>query len=299
VSTKFNLHATKYFRSLQQFDLSILKENYAWHSKNIVKPHTCLLETVTKYCDNLEQVTGIQIYSEKLNLASRTCLQKLPKLTSIVIIDGLLKTADLFGFLLSLPILRSAKVGKFENPRDENGNELENENVTEEEKITVSELSLDRGDFWRIFRVDRLKKVAISSSMFRTKKDVNTFCCVVARCQRLEQLEVEICAKYCCVFPSLLRLPAILPNLKQFTLNLQGGSMDKVALIARQYPSIRKYLQTLEITHSKPAGDWIYVFFKSKILGMGRGRNIKKRGSGSQISNVAGPGPMLEIPSFN
>jgi len=115
---------------------------------------------------------------------SRICLQKLPKLTSIDIIDLALEPTVLFDFLKLFPHLRLVKVCTFDNSRDE-----DDKAVPEEKKLVVSELSLDRGDFWRIFRVDHLKKLEISVCMFITEENVNTFCGVVGRGQRLEFLE--------------------------------------------------------------------------------------------------------------
>jgi len=39
VSGQFNYHATKYFSSLKEFDLSILEKNFDWRSNSLV----CLL----------------------------------------------------------------------------------------------------------------------------------------------------------------------------------------------------------------------------------------------------------------
>jgi len=180
VSFQFNVHAMKYFRSLKEFDLSVLKKNFDWLSESVETPYTCLIETVTNNCDNLEKVTGIKIKSDSLNSVSRMCLQKLSKLTSVVIGDYSLETTVLFNFLKQFPNLHSVKAVDFNNAPDE-----DDEQVSEEEKILVSELSVNSGDFWRIFRVDHLKKLEISSNILAWEAAVDTFCGVVERCQRL------------------------------------------------------------------------------------------------------------------
>jgi len=205
-----------------------------------------------------------------MNLVSRTCLQKLPKLTSIAIIDGALpiETPLLFNFLKLFPNLRSLKLDAFENARYEfdeeelgfvrkENDQTKNEEVPEEEKLVIPELSIGRGDFWRIFSIDRLEKLSVSSSMLDSDEDVATFCGVIERCQRLEQLEVEIFAKDSTFSPPLLRLPEVLPQLKQFNLNMWDATMEKVVNLARQYPSIGKYAKRLEIHLSEPTGDLI------------------------------------------
>jgi len=275
VSAKFDRHASKYFHSLKEVDLLILKNNFEWHSESIETPYTCLLETVTKYCDNMEKVTGIKVMTDKLNSVSQICLQKLPKLTSIVISDGLLKTSVLFDFLKLFPNLRSVKVGKFENVRDEddqesdledddgepenvreeNDAELEVGDMPEEEKLVVPELSLDRGDFWRMFRVDRLEKLAVSNIMIGTEEEVNAFCGVVEQCRRLEQLEVEIFADMSTLFPPLLRLAEVLPNLHKFTLNMwECSTMENVTLLAQKYPILRQCVKKLTLFDLEPKG---------------------------------------------
>jgi len=262
VSAQFNIRANKYFRSLRDFNMTILQKNFHWYSKSVATPYSCLLETVSKRCDNLEKLTGIKIKSDKLNSVSRICLQKLPKLTSIVIMDETLTSTDIFDFLKQLPKLRSVKVGSFDNDnvRQENGAQFENKNLTEEEKLVVSELSLDYGDFWRIFRIDHLKKLEVSVCMLALEKDEDftTFCGVVECCQRLEQLDLEISADYITRFPSLLRLPGVLPNFKQLNLNLYT-STENVPQIVRQYPSVEKFIKKLGIYQwePEPTGDRI------------------------------------------
>jgi len=251
VSAKFNLHATKYFRSLRQFDLSVVEKNFDGCSESMETQYTCLLETVTKRCDNLEQITGMQMYSG-MNLVSRNvCLQNLPKLTSIVITDGHLQRAELFGFLKQLPNVCSVKVGEFQNGQD----------VPEEEKLVVSELGLNRGDFWRIFRVDQLRKLVVSRNMLRSDADVTMFCSIVERCQRLEELQVEVNAEHSSFFPPLLRLPSVLPQLKQFNLNMWYVSARHVMQIVRQYPSIGRYTKRLKMQNSEPTRDLIEFCF--------------------------------------
>jgi len=65
--------------------------------------------------------------------------------------------------------------------------------IPEEEKLAVAELSLKFGDFWRVFRVDCPKKL----SGFKTQLQFDTakfdkFQAALARCQNLEQLELEL-----------------------------------------------------------------------------------------------------------
>jgi len=250
VSGQFNYHATKYFSSLKEFDLSILEKNFDWRSNSVEVPYACLLETVTEHCQNLEKVTGIRIRSDKQNSVSRICLQKLPKLTSIDIIDLALEPTVLFDFLKLLPHLRLVKVCIFDNSRHE-----DDKAVPEEKKLVVSELSLDRGDFWRIFRVDHLKKLEISVCMFITKENINTFFGVVGRGQRLEFLEVDIFVDNNKFFPPLLRLAEVLPHLKQVNFNLHTLSIESVAQIARQYPSFGKFVKKLTTYDPEPTGD--------------------------------------------
>jgi len=240
VSGQFNCLATKYFRSLKEFNRPALE----WGSKSVEIQYACYLETATEHCKNLEKITGIRIRLGKQNLASRMCLLKLPKLTSIDIFDGLLKTSVLFDFLKLLPHLRSVNVASFENSRDE-----DDEAVPEEKKLVVSELSLQGGDFWRIFRVDHLKKLEVSLSMFTSDEDVTTFCGVVERCQRLEHLEMNIYMEGSSFPPSLLRLTEVLPHLKQFNLNLQNLSFENVTRMVNQYPSLGKFVKKLTIYH--------------------------------------------------
>jgi len=178
VSAQFNFHATRFFRSLRELDL----EKLVWGSG---ENYDCLLETATKYCDNLEKVSGIRVEHKKCNLVSRTCLQKLPKLTSIVIsteTDASLNPADLLHFLKALPNLRSVQVDGCvdeEHPA-ETGAQLEKEaDMPEEEKVVVSELIWEEGDFWRIFRVDRLRKLSVSCNMLVFPDMSNTFCRVI------------------------------------------------------------------------------------------------------------------------
>jgi len=257
----FNVHATKYFRSINKFDLLVLKKNFGWGSNSIgTTSYTCLLETVTKHCVNLEKITGIMVGSDKLNLVSQVCLQKLHKLTRIVISDETLKSAVLFNFLKQFPNLWSVKAEDVDDDRDED--DVEDENVPEEEKLVVSELNLYCGDFWRIFCVDHLSKLEYSTSMFVSEEDVNTFCGVVERCQRLEQLEVEVFgpegSKY---LPPLLRLAEVMPHPKQSSLNMEYFSVENWALIARQYPSVGKYTRKLHVTGADPAGNRELICF--------------------------------------
>jgi len=260
VSALFNVHATKYFRSIKEFDLLVLKKNFTWGSDIGTPSYTCLLETVTKHCVNLEKITGIMVDSDELNLVSQVCLQKLHKLTRIVISDETLKSAVLYNFLKQFSNLWSVKAVDVEDDRDED--DVADENVPEEEKLVVSELSLLCGDFWRIFRVDHLSKLVFSTCMFVSEEDVNTFCGVVERCQRLEQLEVGIFgpenSKY---LPPLLRLAEVLSHPKQFSLNMQHFSVENWALIARQYPSVGKYTRKLDITGADPAGNIELICF--------------------------------------
>jgi len=186
---------------------------------------------------------------------NQMCLERLPHLSSIVIADRALITSILFDFLKLFPNLLSVKVSHFANAWDDDDKDL-----PEEEKLVVSDLSFDCGDFWRIFRVDRLEKLAVSFSKYTSEEDVTTFCGVVERCQRLEQLVVEIYTDDSSLFPPLLRLAEVLPHLKPFNLNLRASSIESVAQIARRYPSVEKFVKKLTICDPEPTGDRIDPF---------------------------------------
>jgi len=251
VSAQFNFHASKYFRSLREFDLSILEENFDCDSEIVETPYACLLETVTKYCDKLEKIGGIRVGSDTLVSVSRICLQKLPSLTNIGIMDDAVDASVHFNLLKLLPNLRSVTFLDVHNDWDEDNDDV----PPEAEKLFVSELSLYCGDFWRIFRVDHLKKLAILICVYESEEDVNRFCGVLERCQRLEQLELEVMARNTEFFQPVVRVAESLPHLKQFNLNLCTSSTEDVARIARQYQCLGKYTKKARIILSEPAGD--------------------------------------------
>jgi len=261
VSAQFNFHASKYFRSLTEFDLSVLWKNFNWDSAiDIETPYTCLIETVTKYCDSMEEMSGIRIRQEKLNFVSRMCLKRLPLLTSIVLSDCSLERLVIWDFLKHFPNLRSVIVGGLENAPAENGDLM-----PDEEKLVVSELSLDRTDFWRIFRTDQLKKLMLSSSMvgLRSHEDATAFCDVVERCQRLEHLELEVMTSHSiatAIFPPLLHLGEVMTHLEQFNLSLWALSTVNVLQLVHQYPSVGKHAKKLRIYQAKNTGYWFNSF---------------------------------------
>jgi len=258
VSAQLNFHASKYFRSRREFDLSILEENFDCDSEIVETPYyACLLETVTKYCDNLEKIVGIRVTSDTLVSVSRICLQKLPSLTNIGIVDDAVDASVHFSLLKLLPNLRSVTFLDINGDRDKDDDE-----VSEAEKLFVSELSLYCGYFWRIFRVDHLRKVSILICVYESAEDINKFCGALERCQRLEQLELEVFVGNSAVFPPLLRVAESLPHLKQFNLNLClcTSSTEDVARIAHQ---LGQHTKKARIILAEPAGDCrIYQFFK-------------------------------------
>jgi len=251
VSAQFNFHATRYFRSLREFDLEKFVSERG-------EKYDCLLKTLTENCDNLEKISGIWVTLEE-KLVSQMSLQKLPKLTSIVATDCVLDPIVLFDLLKALPNLRSVKVYGFIYDETSSGEETgaENEGRPEEEKVVVSELSWEEGDFWRIFRADRLEKLSVSIHMLGSITTDDAFFNVVGRCQLLEHLEVEIDASCDHYLQPLMRLTDVLPRLQQLSINLNCDfeNLEDVTRMLRQNPSVGKYVKKLFISDPEPAGD--------------------------------------------
>jgi len=251
VSAQFNFHATRYFRSLREFDL----EKFV--SERGVK-YDCLLETVTENCDNLEKISGIWV-TLKVKLVSKISLRKLPKLTSIVANDCGFDPIVLFDLLKALPNLRSVKVNGWVYDGPSSGEEAgaENEGRPEEEKVVVSELSWEAGDFWRIFRADRLEKLSVSIYMLGSTRTDDAFFNVVGRCPLLEQLEVGIHASCDDHLQPLMRLTAVLPRLQQLSINLNCDfeNLEDVTRMLRQNPSVGKYVKKFYTEDPGPSGD--------------------------------------------
>jgi len=86
----------------------------------------------------------------------------------------------------------------------------------------VRELSLENGPFWRLFRMESLKKLCFS---FRYGTPETDFLDSLSRCQNVEQLELEIeffaTQSNANFYLRLLSVVDALPHLKQFSVNLR------------------------------------------------------------------------------
>jgi len=143
VFSQFDFCASKYLLSVKDFDLSVLTKNFQNDSQSLFDLYSCLLGTLTKYCPNLEKIAGVRIQPEKFHLVSQGYLKELPSLASISVEDRHVTTTVLFNYLKPLHRLRSVDFEYMCINLNEEGEEIENVETPEEEKLAVQELRLN------------------------------------------------------------------------------------------------------------------------------------------------------------
>jgi len=247
VSARFNFFAAKYCHSIKELDLCHLTKPFNQNSESVGEFYPCLIEAMAKCYPNVQKVTGVRIIIENLNLASQKFLEGLPYLTSVALDGYSIEMAILFPFLKRLPHLRSVKLQRIENYRNRVAN-------VPEEKLTVWELSLKSGQFWRIFRVDRLRKLVGLSVSFRDEEERGEFSAVLARCQNLEQLELKLNIHNfnLTYFPSLMR--GLEDRLKKLAVKFECFGPESVYWSMREFPFVWQRMKILEMLSSEPAG---------------------------------------------
>jgi len=254
VSTRFNFFAAKYCLSLKELDISDLSKAFNKHHESSEKFYPCLIETVAKYCPNLWKIAGVRVISRRLNFLSRNCLESVPHLTSVTFDHKYIDMSILYNFLKRLPRLQSVKVNSID---DKYGSFRD---VPEEKKIAVSELSLEFGDFWRVFRVSYFKRISGLSAAFEydtTKFD--EFKAALARCLNLEQLELEldIYQSDSMSFQSKFRKvqEVLLLDLERLTVNIKLCSSLEIANESlRRFPRVWQHMKNLELLSTAPTG---------------------------------------------
>jgi len=250
VSVQFNCFAAKYCRSLKELDLSVLILRAIVADTRVEKLYTCLVDTVAKNCPNLRKLSGVRICPESLNLASRNCLEGLLYLTSVAFNDFCIEMSILYNFLKRLSHLRSVKVRAIFDEDKKFGN------IPEEEKLAVPVLSLEFGNFWRIFRVDCLKQLGGLELQFGYHvEEQEEFTSALARCENLTHLHLEI-NRDCLQFMNVLSLMrGVEARLKQLTVNIQCIWLEGMYASMRECPFVWQHTQSLEIVGSlRPTG---------------------------------------------
>jgi len=246
VSARFGFFAAKYCLSLKELDIAGLTKAFNSRLESFEKIYHCLVETVAEYCPKLQKIAGVRIIPENLNLASRKCLEGLPYLTSVAFEDDSIEMSIVYSFLKRLPNLRSVKLNVMEDWSKKVAD------MPEEEKLAVADLSLNFGDFWRVFRVDCLKKLSglkIQLKFDTAKFDKNKT--ALARCQNLEQLDlvIDIYQFDSVSFPAKFRsVEALLVHLELLTVNIKINTSLEIANESmHQFPLVWQHVQNLEL----------------------------------------------------
>jgi len=262
VSSRFSFFAAKYCRSLKELDLSDLTKAFNNHTNRLENLYPCLMETVAKYCPNLRKIVGVCIIPDSLNWASRKCLECLPKLTSVTFKEHFRDMSILLWFLKRLPRLQYVKVYTMDDKYDCFVD------VSEEKKIAVSELSLGYGDFWRVFRVGCLKKVYDFHALFRYDDTIyEEFKAAIARCQNLEQLELEMHDKssfgsdWMSVASTFRKVEILLLELEHLDVNIKLHTCPKMANKSmREFPRFWQHVKNLKFYRAGPTGYCCFIW---------------------------------------
>jgi len=157
VSTRFGRHFRKYCLSLRQFNLEIANGGYRQLNQCPCWQYLRLLETVACYCRNLEQVSGVLVSPESVNLATRSCLETMSRLTSVGLENRSVPRSSVFQLLSRLPNVTSMQLfGLSEDNRDEMYDEPA-------QLLDIAELKVENGRFWRLFRVESIRKLTVAT----------------------------------------------------------------------------------------------------------------------------------------
>jgi len=227
-------------RQMLPFALSDLAKCFIEHPKSVNKLYPCLLETIVRCCLNLQKLAGVRICPERLNLASRKFLEGLPYVTSVALDGYYIEMSILFNFLKHLPNLRSVELqniwanGKIGD-------------MPEEEKLDVPELRLEFGAFWRVFRVDRLRKLVGLAMSFKDEEEREEFSAAIASCQNLEQLQLKICMNRFDLkdFPQLIL--AVKDRLKELTLKIECHGLENAYGSMHEFPFVWQHTPSCPI----------------------------------------------------
>jgi len=270
VCSQFNFCASKYLLSVKDFDLSVLTKNFHDDSEALFDLYSCLLGTLTECCPNLEKIAGVRIQPQKFHLVSQGYLKELPSLASISVEDRHVTTTVLFNFLKPLHRLRSVDFEYLCINLNEEGEEIENAETPEEEKLAVQELRLKSYPFWRLFRLDSLKKLRLSYNRYFVEPEAD-FLDSLSRCQNIEQLEMEFyVGSFSDQFYSrLFHEVDDRPHLKQFTVHLHGNA-GEVQRFMSSCPRMEAYVTRLTMSDTELQGWCYFVQFST-----GKMRNLR------------------------
>jgi len=274
VSVRFYFFAAKYCLSLKELDFSDQAKAVNYQTDGLEKLYPCLVETVAKYCPNLRKIVEVCIWPKTLNSASQNSLEGLPFLTSVDVREYFMDMSIVFSFLKRLPHLQSVKVYSIDDKYGSFGD------IPEEEKLAVSELSLRRGDFWRVFRVDCLKKLSGLDIGFMYETKPGEFNSAMARSQNLEQLDVTVNIHMYQSDNFALKMARVeaMPHVDHLTVNMNiFCDQDRTDALMRKFPRVWKYTKTLALRHNTgPTGYWWfpYLFYRFIMLDFRSSENV-------------------------
>jgi len=249
VSVRFDFFAAKCCLSLKELDLSDLAKCFIERHNSVNKLFPCLLEAVVKCCPNLQKLAGVRICPERLNLASRNCLEGLPYLTCVSLDGYSIEMSILFNFLKHLPHLRSVELQSIWD----NGKVGD---LSEEPKLDVPELSLEFGAFWRVFRVDRLRKLVGLAMSFKDEEEREEFSAAFGRCENLEQLQLKIYLSRFDLKAFRQLILGVKDRLTELTLNIECHGLENAYGSMHESHFVWQHTKNLEMLCTEPAGCW-------------------------------------------
>jgi len=252
VSSRFNRHAVKYYRSLEEFDFGVLSAKYAGLSKGA---YARLFNAVTEHCANLRCLKRLD--------ASEVSFDRVARLTHLTRLElvSFCASESSVAALKQLVQLRSVAVEELEleshlSHNSDSDDEWREERLwlDEHELLRVPELRVDSADFMRVFSLEHVEKLAVTEPIFGNQFTDSAFGdSLLSSCPKLASLEQALRPDNWMAFMSLLDAAESLPRLRRFCVTLVG-TVRGVRTTFLTCPQMVNYVTKLRLSDLEPHG---------------------------------------------